>query len=133
MKFQVVIQLKEVPSHEKVYTSLEKQVQSDSYASEEDESRLSFLYEDNSKKKVKIINGKAFPVDSLYRIRITPEKVNTIIMTLEKNIEKFMKKGLEKIAKDLSLSESNANFLFNKKKAHKNIIHSNIKELIEAN
>ena len=125
MKFQVVIQLKEVPSHEKVYTSLEKQVQSDSYASEEDESRLSFLYEDNSEKKVKIINGKAFPVDSLYRIRITPEKVNTIIMTLEKSIKK--------IAKDLSMPESNVNFIFNKKEEYKKIIRSNDKELMEAN
>ena len=124
MKFQVVIQLKEVP-HKKVSTSLEKQVQSDSYASEEDESRLSFLYEDNSEKKVKIINGKAFPVDSLYRIRITPEKVNTIIMTLEKSIKK--------IAKDLSMPESNVNFIFNKKEEYKKIIRSNDKELMEAN
>ena len=125
MKFQVVIQLKEVPPHKKVSTPLEKQVQSDSYASEEDESRLSFLYEDNSEKKVRIINGKAFPVDSLYRIRITPEKVNTIIMTLEKSIKK--------IAKDLSMPESNVNFIFNKKEEYKKIIRSNDKELMEAN
>lgn len=46
-------------------------------------------------------------------------------MTLEKSIKK--------IAKDLSLPESNVQFIFNKKDEYKKIIDSNNRELMEAN